>query len=55
MVKSKKGTTSAELSAKLERSIKEITSEMYSISMKELKPMIRKLNKDIFKISKSTN
>lgn len=52
MVKSKRGTTSAELSAKLELSIKEITSEMHSISMRELKPMIRKLNSSLSKASK---
>ena len=43
MVKKKKGETSAELTAKLERVLGEIVPEIHKASMKELRPAMRRL------------
>ena len=51
MVKGKKGETSSVIAAKLERALAEIIPEFHKAADRELKPLLRKLNKDITKFS----
>jgi hypothetical protein len=50
LLRKKNGSTSAELSASLERTLGEMVPEIHRVSMRELKSTFRKMDKDIQKI-----